>query len=141
MANKISNYDDIIDSRDVIARIEELAADVARLVELRDADTLTDEERDELAEITEAVTGADSELAVLQALADEASSAADWQYGEALIRDSYFVEYAQQLADDLGVIDSDAKWPANHIDWEAAADELKVDYFNVEFDGVTYWIR
>jgi hypothetical protein len=27
------------------------------------------------------------------------------------------------------------------IDWDQAARELQVDYFDVDFDGVTYWIR
>lgn len=48
---------------------------------------------------------------------------------------------AQELADDIGAIDSNAKWPLNHIDWEAAAEELKMDYTEVNFNGTTYYIR
>ena len=114
----IDKYQDIIDSRDVIERIEELESD----------ENLDDDDR--------------AELATLQALAKEASDyAADWQYGEALIRDSYFVEYAQELAEDIGAINSYFGWPNNCIDWEQAARELRMDYTSVDFDGVTYWIR
>lgn len=82
------------------------------------------------------------ELATLEKLAEEASGyAADWDYGETLIRGSYFQEYAQQLAEDIGAIDPDARWPNNCIDWERAASELQSDYTAVDFDGVTYWIR
>ena len=115
---------DIIDSRDVIERIWELRA-------LRDeyagTDGWTDEDR--------------AELEDLEALASEGESAADWIHGETLIRDSYFEEYARDLADDIGAVDKDAGWPNSCIDWEKAADELRMDYFSVEFRGVTYWIR
>lgn len=111
---------DIIDSRDVIARIEELESNL----DTEDPDT------DEA-----------EELQALRALVDEAESTPDWKYGETLIRDSYFEEYAQELADDIGAINADATWPNNCIDWERAARELQQDYFSVEFDGVTYWVR
>jgi hypothetical protein len=26
-----------------------------------------------------------------------------------------------------------------YINWEAVANDLKMDYFAVDFDGVTYW--
>ena len=115
----ITNHDDVIDSRDVTARIEYLT------------DLGTEADDDEQAE-----------LATLQALAAEgANCAADWPYGEVLVRNSYFVEYAQQLAEDLGCINPDASWPNTCIDWEQAARELRYDYTPLDFDGVTYWIR
>jgi hypothetical protein len=118
---EISNSDDVIDSRDVIARIEELE------------DMVHDES---------ATEDDQAELAILQALAKEGGQyAPDWEHGETLIRDSYFIEYAQELADDIGAISRDATWPNNFIDWEAAADALKQDYTSIDFDGVSYWIR
>ena len=123
MANPIDNSMDVIDSRDVIARIEELEND-------------RDDENVGLLEIEVA------ELEALTALADEASDyAPDWQYGATLIRDSYFEDYAQELAEDIGAIGSNATWPNNCIDWERATRELQMDYTEVDFDGVTYWIR
>jgi hypothetical protein len=117
----ISNSDDTIDSRDIIERIDELTSS-------RDEDA-SDED-------------ASDELALLESLQDEIKGySPDWTHGETLIRDSYFVEYAEQLAGDTGAIDSDARWPACHIDWEAAADSLKMDYMSVEYDGVDYWMR
>ena len=108
----------MIDSRDVIARIDWLETD----------DDKTEYETEE--------------LTALRALAEEASDyAEDWTHGECLIRDSYFVEYAEQLADDIGAIDASATWPLCHIDWDAAADSLKMDYTQVDFGGVAYWIR
>ncbi len=125
MSKEISNTDDIIDSRDVIARIEALKSE-------RDAA--------ESQSVWEN-SGEASELEALEALASKAEGSPDWNYGVTLIRDSYFRDYAEQLADDIGAIDRNANWPVNCIDWDEAAGQLKVDYFQVDFGGVTYWIR
>jgi len=39
-------------------------------------------------------------------------------------------DFAQSLADDLGLIPDDASWPNNYIDWERAARDLMYDYFS-----------
>lgn len=122
----VSNRDDVIDSREVIERIAELEDVLADLAE----DDIADDFADDIAE-----------LATLRALQEEAQVSPDWPYGETLIRDSYFEEYAQQLADELGLIDGDAHWPLTCIDWKQAARELQNDYTPVDFDSVTYWIR
>ena len=158
MANTIDNFDDVIDSRDVIARIEELEGEREALqLEIDDAEVQwlkteagTNEahavvDRRQAAYVAlDAWTASDDgkELAILKALADEASGyAADWPHGETLIRDSYFKDYAMELADDIGAIDNNASWPLTCIDWDQAARELRMDYSAVDFDGVTYWIR
>lgn len=125
-------YDDTIDSRDVIARIEELESKL--LNEDGEIDTANEDEN---------YRDACGELAALQALADEASGyAADWRYGETLIRDSYFKDYAMELAEEIASDEMrDRSWPYNCIDWDQAARELQMDYTAVDFDGVTYWIR
>lgn len=110
---------DIIDSRDIIARIDYLA-------------TYEEEGLDEYER---------TELATLREVAAEGESLADWQYGEALIRDSYFEDYARELAEDIGAIDPNASWPLSYIDWERAADALLMDYTSIEIDGTTYYGR
>lgn len=122
MTREISNSDDIIDSREVIERIAELEG----IFEDADAEMSTDEI---------------DELNTLRELAREGEGIADWPYGATLVRDSYFVDYAQDLAEGIGAIDSNASWPNTYIDWERAADALQMDYTPVEFDGVTYWVR
>jgi len=117
----IDNSQDVIDSRDVIERIEELEGDV-------EAELASD---DDIAE-----------LETLKALTEEAEGyAEDWKHGKALIRDSYFTEYAQQLAEDMGAVSENQNWPNTCIDWEEAARQLQQDYTEVDFDGVAYWIR
>ena len=117
MTNEITNSQDIIDSRDIIARIADLEDDV----------TLSITEIDE--------------LEALKALAEQCKGYGDWEHGEALIRDSYFEQYAQEMAENIGAIDHGARWPLSHIDWPAAADELRADYMEVDFDGEAYQMR
>ena len=141
MTRPIDNTQDIIDSRDVIERIEELRTERADWMEQVEEN---EGEFDMAPEVDwhNAHTSEGLELDALEALAEEAEGyAPDWQYGEALIRDSYFEEYAEQLADDIGAIDRNATWPTNCIDWAEAASLLQQDYTAVDFDGVTYWIR
>ena len=112
----IYNTEDIIDSRDIIERIEYLQGS---------------DDKDEL-----------EELAALERVAQKGEDySPDWRYGEALIRDSYFKEYAQELAEDIGAISNDQSWPNTCIDWDQAARELQMDYTCVDFDGAEYWIR
>jgi len=127
---------DIIDSRGVIARISYLEDEVESLYESAKADD-TELTRESFLDDCEEFKELDS----LRALAKEASGSPDWTYGETLIRDSYFENYARELAEDIGVMKADASWPNNFIDWEAAADALKEDYRMVDFGGEEYWIR
>lgn len=58
-----------------------------------------------------------------------------------MIEDIDFEEYAQELAEDIGAIDKNMNWPCNHIDWEEASEELKIDYTSVQVGGRDYWFR
>ena len=143
----ISNLDDIIDSRDVIERIEELTAERDDWIEEElDGETGPfDYNPNPVSVAADAWAGEyteeAAELSSLESLAEEADGyAEDWQYGEALIRYSYFTEYCMQLLSDIG--DLPAEIPHYIvIDEEATADNLKVDYTTVDFDGVDYYIR
>jgi len=116
----VDNTQDVIDSRDVIERIEELK-------ELRDDVTA---DADDLAE-----------LRALEALSEECEGyAPDWTHGETLIRRSYWPAYVRELADDIGETAPDT-WPGRCIDWDQAAEELEADYMAVDFDGVEYLMR
>jgi antirestriction protein len=128
----ISNHDDVIDSREIVERVAELEAEAE-----------TEEGSDDLDTIAER----NAEHATLSALLSELRDAGDDspEDGITLIRHSYFVEYAQELAEELGLLESESGttngWPFYCIDWEQAARELRMDYTPVEFDGVTYWVR
>lgn len=162
LADRVTPYTDIIDSRDVIELIEQLEGEIealkeekeelkSKIGELQDERDETENDRmdDEISELYEKRQEIDVELEELQeqldpleALEVEGSSiSSDWEYGEALIADSYFQEYAQDLAEDLGYINKEVSWPYTCIDWEQAANDLKQDYSCVDFAGQTFWIR
>jgi hypothetical protein len=128
----IENTENVIDSRDVIARIDELES----CQDDHEADPTGGHFSDEDA----------AELATLRALADEAESAPDWSHGETLIRRSYFVDYISELINDCYEMPKEmnsGQWPYRHmsIDYEAAANEAEQDYMSVDFDGQEYLIR
>ena len=122
---EINNSEDVIDSRDIEERIKYLET------ELEKEDELYTGEHDELK----------TELAKLTTLKEDIDNKEEWEFGITLINETYFEDYAREEAKDLGAIKDDFGWPANHINWEAAAEELLIDYTSVEFDGVTYYYR
>jgi len=113
---------DIIDVRDLIERYEELE---------NESDGLPNaEERYQLSCI----------LSDLKGEGGDEQWRGDW-YPLTLIRESYFQDYAQELAEDIGAVNREATWPNNCIDWEQAARELRMDYTSTQIDGVTYFFR
>lgn len=157
---QITNTEDVLDSRDIIERLEELQGEREMLAdELADAiecvkfhhDGVLDEtgtfgEHDEYRRCRDELADWDEEngeeLKALEALAKQGEDfAEDWKYGAQLIRDSYFEDYAQELAEEIGAINPNAGWPNNCIDWERAARELQMDYTSIDYDGITYWVR
>ncbi len=139
---EISNMDDVIDSRDVIERIEELEDERQELYDVLN-DIVGEESPAEaeknLAEWEEEYKG---ELEVLQKLAMEVGGSPDWTHGAQLINEAHFIEYCEELCKDVGEIPPELPWYiANHIDWESVAEEIKIDYTEVDFDGESYFIR
>jgi hypothetical protein len=122
MLNEINNYANSIDTRDVLERIEWLAGEV-------ESGTIEDSEIDELAKLG----------CLLEEVIEVSGESVE--YGAQLIRDSYFKDFTQEMAEDCGFIQKGATWPNNCIDWARAARELQLDYSSVEFSGVEYWVR
>ena len=156
---EISNSDDVIDSRDIIARIDELQAERDALSDARDeaketlddfSDAIDMEEREaqqeKLSDAETALTDWDEsdegrELKALTALQEEAEGyASDWRWGAALIAEHYFPDYCQELCEDIGDLPKDLPHYIV-IDWERTAENIKADYTEVDFDGTTYLIR
>jgi len=140
LQSAVEEGSDVIDSRDVIARIEELECE-REYIENTDAqdEDHEGETAERLKEWDEGDNG--EELAKLRKLAEQADGAPDWQYGETLISDNHFEDYARELAEDIGALENCDKWPATCIDWKQAAEELQQDYTSVEYGGTTYWLR
>lgn len=126
----LDGTDDTFDSREVIARIEELKEEIEELY------------RDGNSPDSDYLIDLNMEVAELILFAEEEGEQfPDFPYGETFIHENFFETYAEELAYDIGAIDREASWPLNRIDWEAAANDLKMDYTAVEFRGETYYAR
>lgn len=161
----ITNTQNIIDSRDIIARLEYLqgvateaqqyaASTRQELASLLPGVEITDELADDVDNLWTAEDGTEygspkdwseedwEELQALKSLAVEGESAtgAGWESGKALVHESYFTEYAEDSAESIYGFDSSI-WPFTHINWELAADELKQDYHRLDFGGETFYVR
>ena len=141
MTNAISNTDNTIDSRDVIARIEELEAEREDLRSAMD-DHNTDSDAYEeanaaLKEFDNSEEG--QELIALIALAEQGEDyAPDWKYGAQLIHEDYFEEAMDELLEECGDIPRDLP---SYLTITVDYDALKQDYTALDFDGQTYYIR
>ena len=144
----------ILDSRNLNTRLEELQsefdswkdsltpeqiADFKEKYETPESEELSDEE---FSWEWEDEVGSDAdELKNLIDLREQFGR--EWNNGIAFVKDSYFEEFAEDEADQLGYFGNCSKndWPYNCIDWRQAASQLQNDYSSVEFDGETYWYR
>lgn len=147
------------DSRDLIARMEELESERSDLEseleacqEAHEAAVKAGNTTAALAageEVQKAADGItewdDDNLDELEVLREAnkwgENYVPDWRYGATLIDERYFTEYAEELAYDIGALQGNEQWPHNHIDWESAASELAYDYTRFDFGGETYLVR
>lgn len=130
---------DTIDTRDLIEYMENLEQEHGEI-------KAQIEEMESLGDDSETLRGLMRDLTELEDLADglkyakqEAEENTEWEYGETLIRDSYWIEYTQDLASECYTLPD--TWPFRCIDWKQAARELQYDYTYVEIDGEIYWFR
>ena len=116
----IRNTMDVIDSNDVYERFKYLDCHV------RLRGWGTPEERDELKSLRVLVEGRDFFIS-------------EFGFGEKMISDSYFTEYAKNFVENIGT--SVRPRPLSHRYWKDVARELKKVYTPHDFNGVTYWSR
>lgn len=138
-----SEHDDIIDSRDIQERIEELQQELD-LDEDNEPNEYDDEDERPKPLDPDVKSELEEELAELSELKREVSAYSGDQFedGVTLIAESHFEDYAKELAEDLhGDAIREMAWPFDNIDWEGAVDDLKVDYTEVEFRGYDFWVR
>lgn len=114
MKDSIDNREDLLDSRDIQERINDLEGFENR----------EDWEQKEL----------DNLLKIKDQIGDDES----WSFGITFIRDAYFEEDSEEFAYDCLGIERDGTM-ANYIDWERFAEDRKIDFQAIDFDGETYW--
>lgn len=125
------DYSGILDSRDLIERLEELQG-------MRDAFLDTDGLDTKYAE----ADLNEEEWTEYNALVSLADSGIDhWDHGAQFVPESDFEDYAREMADDGLYPNVTVSWPYTCIDWSQAADELSQDYTLVTFLGTDYYVR
>ena len=110
--------DNVVSSVDIIVRIEELEC-------LSSDCNITEDE------ITE--------LCALKAFESKYDFVDEWAYGADFIAEEYLTEYVKDMLNDCGTIPRDLP-DYVAIDWEETADNLKCDYTDAEFNGVSYYV-
>lgn len=154
MTTDISSADNIINMSDVTDRVEELRDELQNAMD-------ENEEGHNLETLSEYVKAcaADASAAHAHKLHDEAVELlqlesllddvrgnggdhqweGDW-YPGSMIHAAYFEDAMRELCEDIGDFPNGV--PSYYvIDWAATADNLRVDYTSVEFDGQEFWYR
>ena len=124
---EITNDMDYISSQDILERIEELEDFLEETwYDGEQVNTLDDWEL--------------HELLCLKSIVEEWGDPGSLRDGVTFINEGYWLEYVQEFVTEIGDISSDDidRWPFSHINWDEAAEELLIDYQEVDFDGVTY---
>ena len=114
MSTEVTRYDDVIDSRDLVEFIESNEGEMT-----------------------------DAELKPYRDFAKEFEDCApDFHHGETAIHELHFTEYCIDLVSDLGYLPDDLPgFIESNINWHGVADDLKVDYSLIYFDGEGYYVR
>jgi chromosome segregation ATPase len=162
---------DILDTRDIEDRIDELESEIESLDDERESfeDSITEIE-DEISELedNQSVDGENqgeidgleldkseyqnrlvasvNENEEAQSELNELTNLRDsigseFPRGVTLIHESHFKEYAMQYADDVGAIADSHSWPLTCIDWDQAAEELQQDFSSVDLNGESYYFN
>lgn len=140
MYNSIYHINDyfmkILDTRDLIEKQEGLKDLLVASFDIEDVysyedfiETATEEFKDNYLEEIE-------EIEEIESLLNEIGNEA--KHGITLIHQEDFVEYVEEFIKDLGYISKDfPSWI--EIDWEATANNVKVDYSEIEYKGEWYY--
>lgn len=132
----------MLDTRDLLERKEELEQQVVDSYnETFDEDVYYEDidfESEEVEDWKEEWLDEIIEISNIESLEDEIGS--EFKHGVELINEDEFENYVKELLEDCGYIPRDfPSWI--EIDWDSTANNVRSDYSEVKFDGVTYFYR
>lgn len=135
------NHADTLDLR----ALAEIAREAALVLE--DPESYDEDERETALEDLEALAGLaeDIGLSIDRTDWDTVGDELD-RWGEGyectLISENHFEDYCKELVSDIGDLPRDLPdYIKDNIDWSGVADDLNVDYNDVDLEGQTYKIR
>jgi regulator of replication initiation timing len=150
--------DRIIDSREIISKLEELSGEYEALCDaveaarteyqdaVSDNDDLSDEASEDLQsklddakrDLNEWENDNLDEMNTLKEVNEQGKQCtSDWSHGETLINQDYWEDYTREFAS--GAIGNNSDWIV--IDWEATAENLRADYNEIDYNGSVFYIR
>jgi len=147
----IDSSDNFINPHDVAVEADEYEDSIAckleeismKELELADLDCQEDVE-DEILELENELENLHDELEGLKEEAEDIFELRDecnnYSRGESLINEDYWVDYVRQMAEDIDGIDTN-NWPYDHINWDAAAEALRMDYTTITWRGQDFYVR
>lgn len=119
--SNVNNTMEVIDSRDIIERIQELDILISGESSNEDFKSFIEEY--------------DSLVSLQEQCSDYANN---WEHGVTLIHEDYFEDYMDEMIQDCYELPKDLPfWMKITYDYDA----LKMDYTEVDFDDVTYFVR
>ena len=127
--NELDLTADIIDLRDIIARVEELESEIEAYAEKMDDWQANADNQEELAALT-------AILDDLKGNGGDEKWRGDW-YPVTLIRESHFNDYMDEMVQDCYNLPELPSFMTITLDYKA----LQMDYTSTEIDGVTYFYR
>ena len=135
----------VIDSRDIMERIEELKEE-SRFLKKEIQWSLQMTDLPQANHLNFLKKDLENEIALLCDFKTECEShSTEFQYGETIIACHYFEDYCEELARDCGYLpqlERNTHNPINNfIDWSNWAEHLKADYAEVSCDGNNFLIR
>jgi hypothetical protein len=147
--NDITDFDgaDIIDIRDVIARVEELREELTNVKDevgeqeqemgLNEWCISIDKNNHPFGDSVEELQTLEDLLGELRGYGGDEQWGGDW-YPATLIKESYFEEYMDDMLEDIGDLPKNIP---SYLKIVVDYDALKQDYSEVEFEGNTYYYR
>lgn len=109
--------------------------DIETYLEDEAAECHTEEERDDFFDYMSDEYNAIREIDELEQEMDSY----EWSFGVTLINDMHFEDYCRDSVADWGYVDKNTpQLIINNIDWNGIAEDMIVDYIEIEFRGYDY---
>ena len=138
----------MIDTRDLVEKREELQTNLVGSfneyfdTEIEDFDELTkhisNSEDEDVQEWRDDNSDDFEHIKEIDELEDEIS---EFSFGEILILEAGFIEYCEDMVADCYYLTNIPSFIRYNINWEGVASDLRVDYTNVTYQGVSYLVR
>lgn len=144
LSNRLSELNDLKDdvesAESKLTEARQALSSASTVTEIEEAEEAVESAEADLEDAKNAF-GAD-EKAELNEIEEIESTVGSLSDGETMIPEDRFVDHCKAMLTDIGVFPLDLpKYIENNIDWDGVADDIKVDYTEVSYQGEIYFVR